>query len=277
MHSMRRRSLSVVLGVAALLAVTGVAIPSSAQAATRGTVAWSFTTSKVSAGTGIGVTYQPSGIQPGSLLTFERQFGTAKVWKAVANFHVSSSSSSTATLPGDPLGAYEYRVQVTTGHRITALTHDRPLYSYGSVTLLTLCNEGSDRSMNCSPGTVQLSNSTLYNYQASDSVDPDASPGQTDFAFGATSCRSGSLDIVVGFPSDQDPAFPGSSVTTQVAQSASDPQLITVPDSSQQTFDFNLDGGPFDLDSWYTTNGQDNWENIYVSGTFNCYTLNGLA
>lgn len=277
MYSVVRSISSVVVGFAALLMFSTALVPTSAQAASRGSVSWSFTSDKVEAGSAIDVTYKPFAVRPASVLTFQRQFGTAKVWRVITTIHLASDASATAKLPSAPQGGYEYRAEVTAGRKILVITHDHPLYSYGPVTLLTICNQSTNRAIDCGPGTVQLANSTLYNYQASGSVDPDTSPGQTDFAFGATSCQSGSLNVVVGFDTEHGGAFPGASATVQIAQSASDPQLLTVPDTSQQTFKFNLDGGPFDLDSWFTTNGQNGWENIYLSGTFSCYTLNGKA
>jgi hypothetical protein len=128
-----RRNISSLVAAAALALLASIAIPTAAQASARGSVSWSFTADKVDAGSAIDVTYKPSGIRAGSLLSFQRQFGTAKVWKSVAKFHVLSDSSATETLPGAPQGGYEYRVLVTSGRTIIALTHDLPLYSYGPV------------------------------------------------------------------------------------------------------------------------------------------------
>lgn len=279
MHLSRRLFSSIALGCVATLTLTIVEIQVPAQASVRGSIIWSFATGKVDAGAGISVTFQSSGLRSGSLLTFERQFGTAKSWRAVAHFHVSSNSSSTATLPGDPLGAYEYRVKVTTGRSVIVLTHDRPLYVFGTVTLQTICDAGSSQdNLSCSPGSVQLSNSTLYNYQVSGEVTNTTSPGQTEFEFGNTSCQSGSLAVAVGHPSSEGGPFgTGSTATLQIAQSASDPQLVTIPDTSEQQFNFKLDGGPFDIDSWFAPAGNNNFEDFYASGTFSCYTLNGKA
>jgi hypothetical protein len=266
------------LYAALALMVSSVAITSSAQAAPRPSVKWAFTSSNVDAQAPISATYQTSGIRSGSVLTFERQFGTAKVWKAVANFHVASGASTAVNLPADPLGAYMYRVVAVTGRKVVAQTAVRALFAYGNVSLLTICQKSTSGNARCSPGSVQLTNSIIYNYQVSTYANANTSPGQTVITFPVTSCRSASLTIVVGRTANDNGPFPGSSATIQIAQSASDPQLITVPDTTQQAFNFNLDGGPFDVDDWFTTNGNyyDDHEYVYLSGNFSCYTLNGL-
>lgn len=259
------------------LVVPSIAITSTAQAASPPTVKWAFTLSNVDANAPIAATYQTTGIRPGSRLTFERQFGTARVWKAVANFRIASGASTTVNLPADPMGAFKYRVLAVTGRKVVAHSAVRTLFAYGSVSLLTICQKATNTSYGCSPGSVQLHNSVLYNYQIYTEVDQKTSPGQTTITFPATSCRSASLNIVVGRSATDNGPFPGSSATIQIAQSASDPQLITVSDTTQQVFNFNLDGGPFDVDAWFTTNGSNGYESAYLSGTFSCYTTNGLA
>ncbi|MGB8197065.1 MAG: hypothetical protein WCF25_08680 [Acidimicrobiales bacterium] len=126
---------------------------------------------------------------------------------------------------------------------------------------------------------MQLNNSMIYTYQFWNEVFATASPGGTNLTFPPTSCRSAALSVIVGWPagSSYGGVLPGASITIQVAQTASDPQLITVPDTSEQHFDFNLDGGPFDIDSWFTTDGQDNADQYYLTGSFDCYTPNGKA
>lgn len=208
-------------------------------------------------------------------MVFERQFGSAKAWKSVAKFRVVGPGSVTASLPSDPIGSYLYKALVQTNGKSILQTSSRGLDSYGDVSLSTICSQMSSGEGACAVGSVQLQNSIIYNYQFTTYTSSQASPGTTELSFPATSCKSGSLTITVG---EADGLEPGESATIQIAQSASDPQLITIPDTSQQVFDFNLDGGPFIIDDWYTPGTQDDgYERLSYSGEFNCYTLNGLS
>lgn len=238
---------------------------SSADAASHGSVTWSFTQSRISASTPVQVTYTATGVRPGSSISFERQFGTAHVWKAIATFKLSSAATS-VNLPAVQVGAYLYKARVTTGRKVDYYAASHWLYSYGSVTLTTLCTSG------CSSGSVQLQNSMIYNYEFQSQTSEKASPGQTAASFPNNSCRSGVLTIETGFSSNLDP---GDTTYVQITQSASDPQITSLTDTSQTTFDFKLDGGPFDVDEWHS-GGTDYYANVYYSGVFNCYTLNGL-
>jgi hypothetical protein len=226
----------------------------------------------VNADTPIGVSYQVSGIRTGSLISFEREFGTAKVWKAVARYKFQGSTSESVNLPGDAIGKYLYRLRVTNGRKVVFQSTPHPLYSYGSISYLTICNQATGGSPNCGTNTVQLQNSTLYNYESITDTYLSAPPGTSSLAFPNTSCRSGSLTIETGYTWETNP---GEVTSVQITQSASDPQIATLPDTSQIVFNFKLDGGPFDLDEWYL-GGIENPVAVYYSGTLNCYTLNGL-
>jgi hypothetical protein len=223
----------------------------------------------VDAAAPVGATYAVQGVRAGSSLTFEREFGTAHVWKSVATFKLGASTA-TVNLPGDPVGAYVYKLRVSTGNRIDFYSATRRLFSYGSVTLSTLCPGNTNGG--CNSGSVQLQNSTIYSYENVANTYSKASPGSLVMSFPNTSCRSGSLTIETGWTNGLDP---NDSSYVQITQSASDPQITSLPDTSQTVFKFNLDGGPFDVDNWHS--GGTNAEVvIYYSGTFNCYTLNGL-
>jgi len=259
--------------VSTILAIGGFGSSMSAGASSsRATATWAFTSVKVNAGTPISVSYRVSGVRAGSLLTFEREFGTAKVWKPVAKFKLVAPGDATVSLPSDPIGSYLYKLRVTTGRKVVRLTSSHPLYSYGDVSFLTICNGATGgNGVNCGSGSVQLQNSTIYNYQDQTNTYASAAPGTNEISFPNTSCRSGSLTIETGY---SNATQPGDVSTVQIAQSASDPQLTSLPDTSQTVFNFNLDGGPFVLDDW--SNDSNNGEVLYYSGTFNCYTLNGL-
>jgi hypothetical protein len=266
-----RRCLAIAMTVA--LPTLGM-IDAAGASASDGSLTWEFTSIHVDASSPVGVTYASTGVRPGSLLVFQRQFGSAKVWKSVAKFTIGGSRTVTTSLPSDPIGSYLYRGVIEVHGKTVMQTPDRFLYSYGAVPLSTICSEMSSGDGGCSVGSVQLQNSIIYNYEFSDYTESQASPGDDELSFPATSCDSGSLTITVGLI---DNTNPGGSATVQIAQSASDPQIVTIPDTSQQLFNFNLDGGPFIIDDWYTPGSNNNsYERLFYSGTFDCYTLNGL-
>ena len=263
-----------------MLAMGGVGQFASAGALTpQVRASFSFTVVKVDSGTQINASYQVLGARVGSQLIFEREFGSKKVWKPVARFRLTRLRSANVSLPGDSIGAYLYRAQVLTHGKVVAQTPNRSLFSYGSVSLLTICSGASDgNGLNCGTNSVQLQNSILYNYEDWTQSSSTAAPGTSELKFPNTSCRTGSLTIESGY---SDTTNPGEVSTVQIAQSASDPQLINIPDTSQAVFNFNLDGGPFVIDDWYTGGqppdlGNNFSVDLYYSGTFSCYTLNGL-
>jgi hypothetical protein len=244
---------------------------SSAEAASNGSVTWRFTQSRISASTPVRVTFTATDVRPGSFISFERQFGTAHVWKAVDTFPLGHVATS-VNLPAVQVGAYLYKARVTTGRKVDYFSAPHWLYAYGSVSLTTLCVANTLSGGGCGDGSVQLQNSRIYTYEFESLTGQKASPGGTALSFPNTSCRSGILTIETGFTSNLDP---GDTTYVQITQSASDPQIASLPDTSQTTFSFNLDGGPFDVDEWHS-GGQDQTAWVYYSGVFNCYTLNGL-
>ena len=177
-------------------------------------------------------------------------------------------------LPSDPIGAFAYKVVVKSGKKILLQSSDQVLYSYGVVSLAVICNEAPGGNGDCRSGSVQLQNSFIYNYELSHYPESYAPPGAEVISFPNTSCQSGSLTIEVG---SSGATHPGGSATIQIAQSASDPQTITINDTSQQAFNFTLDHGPFIIDDWLTLGSNDyETEGVWYSGTFDCYTANGL-
>ena len=253
--------------------------PNAGAASSKVKASFEFTTDNVNAGSPISASFQVSGVRPGSQLIFEREFGLQRTWKPVARFHLTTSHNSNLSLPSDPIGDYLYRLQVVTRGKVVDQTPNRSLFSYGNVSFATICSGASGGSgVNCGTNSVQLQNSIVYNYEDWTNTYSTAAPGSNELSFPRTSCRSGSLTIETGYA---DTTNPGEVSTVQIAQSASDPQLVNVPDTSQAILNFNLDGGPFVIDDWYTGGdggigfGAD-WVALYYSGTFSCYTLNGL-
>jgi hypothetical protein len=256
------------LTLVSTLAFTG-GVGSNAGAASHGSLSWNFSSNRLNANTPVQVTYSAVGVRPGSSISFEREFGTAHVWKAVATFPVGSAAT-TVNLPAVQTGAYLYKVRVTTGRKVDFYSAQRWLYAYGPVTLTTLC--AKDNAGSCSSGNVQLQNSKIYNYESVAGTYSSTSPGELVMGFPNTSCRSGVLTIESGRPNSLNT---GDVSYIQVTQTASDPQITSLPDTSQTVFTIKLDGGPFDIDEWHS-GGTDNYAIIYYSGIFNCYTLSGV-
>jgi hypothetical protein len=266
---MQRPRLVLAAAVLVVAPTCGVGAVANAEAATHGSVTWNFSSSRINAGAPVQVTYHATGVAQQSIVSIQQQFGTKHVWKNVANFPVGRVST-TVNLPAVPIGDYVYRLRVSTGHRLDFYSLARRLYAYGNITLTTICHAFNNGG--CGPGSVQLQNSQIYNYELTLLTFSTVSPGDTAMSAKNNSCRSGTLTIESGIQSARNP---GDITSVQITQSASNPQLTTLPDTSQTVFNFNLDGGPFDLDAWHS-GGPSTETVVWFSGTFNCYTLNGL-
>ena len=263
----------VVVIIVAVLAMGFGFVQTSDAASRYGAMSWRLTSTQVNAGTPVSGSYQVSGLKSHSLLIFQRQFGSSRVWKTVSQIAVLNSGAGTFNLPSDPIGAFVYRAIVDSGGKAVIQSPNYALHSFGPVSLSVICQEHSGGDGGCGQGSVQLQNSTIYNYEFSDETSYQTPPGEDQLSFSSNSCNSGSLTITVG---ESDESWPGGYETFQIAQSASDPQLITIPDTSQEVFNFDLDGGPFILNDWITPAGNQYDEDAWYTGSFNCYTTNGL-
>jgi hypothetical protein len=185
----RQKAIAFLVLIACTISASSFEVVSDAGAASRGSTTWSFTTNKVNASSPLSVTYKVTGARAGSSLSFEREFGTAHVWKLVATLKLGADTG-TVTLPGDQIGAYLYKARLSTGKLIDSYSAIHPLYSYGNISYLTACNEASGGYPNCGTATIQLQNSTLYNYESVTDTYDIASPGTPSLEFPATSCRS---------------------------------------------------------------------------------------
>jgi hypothetical protein len=214
---------------------------------------------QVTAGATLVLNYSSQGLPMGSRLYFQKQVGTAAIWQNVAALH---SRAGIATAPGRPLGVYKYRVVVINRHRLLATSATVVVYSYGTVTLSTLC-----RTLNtpCSSGTEPVG-TTLLEYEEG----PNA-PGFTYPNFGETlkversTCRSGQVRFAFYKPPKTGQAY------MKLLQARAEPQEVSIASPNEVgTFAFTFAGGAWELLNASSTGG-----NLVISGIFSCYTATG--
>jgi hypothetical protein len=125
-----RLTYSALAFVCTLALVSGIGTPTSASAVSdHGTLTWRFTSDRVRVGTPIQVTYTATKVLTHSSLTFEREVGTGNVWKPINTVYLGTVTT-TINLPGVPVGAYFYRLLVTTNAHDDYYSVVRRLYSY---------------------------------------------------------------------------------------------------------------------------------------------------
>lgn len=228
---------------------------------------WSFVSARVTAGKPIPLTFKVARLPGGEFLQLARTFGTSKVWRAVLTLH-PTGGQQTADAPGVVMGAYDYKMLIVRGGKTVATSTVHPLWSYGNVSMLTICNIGG---WHCGSGNVQIM-SNIFDYQMWQDPSANSSPGETAINFPKTSCRSATLAIAALY--EYNP-MPGNSATLQIIQTRSDPITTTIQDNTIARLSAGLDGGPFYINEWVVDNSDNYNEYIYFAGQFSCYTPNG--
>jgi hypothetical protein len=143
--------------------MTGAAWGLEGRSNTGVTATWSFVSNHVNSFNAPAFQYTVHGEPAGSNFQLEREFGTAHVWKAVANVALSQSSG-TAIAPKVPMGKYEYRARVIGHGQVLRISEAQVLFSYGNVVLATLCNAPNVQQGTCGQGTVQIA-SHVFSYE----------------------------------------------------------------------------------------------------------------
>lgn len=269
------------LVVSALLSGTlGIASISDAKSKTPVKVDWSFNNRNLEHGATIVAKIQSVTAPTGSKLVFQRTFGTTSLYKTIKTLTRFRSSAFSVALPSVPVGFFEYRILIQDSGRLLYTSPKNVLHSYGPVAFSTICSEMVGGSGGCNPGSVQLGNSSVFTYQASTIASATAAPGTNEFTFSNLSCRYGDLEVAVGLSQATNS---GLTATIQVAEAAQDPQLSTVSDTTTALFHFKLNRGAVYIDDWYSGGSAtaadgygENDEYVWFSGSFDCYTLNGL-
>ena len=256
--------------VALCLAMTGVScLAAAASALAKPAVSFAFASNKVSADHPVSVSYSSSGLPAGSSLYLQRQEGTARAWKDVEKL---KGTAGTETAPGVPAGKYVYRIQARQSMKVVAVSASKVLYSYGRVSLATLCNN---------PGVIiNAGNGCPYNgsAQIGDHVFPyvilvTSNEGSVYpnfynlIDFPATTCRS--IAFSFGMPANGSQS--GDTAYLETIEQTRDPQVASAGFGVLKTLHAKLDGHPWFLEN-SASNGADE---IAINGTASCYTLSG--
>jgi len=255
----------------------GIASSSNATIEVHARVLWSFSNRNLEHGTKIVANIRSVNAPAGSKLIFQRTFGTTSLFENIRTIPAGESSAFSIVLPSVPVGLYEYRILIEKSGRLLFTSPQNVFHSYGLVSFSTICSERTGGDGNCGSGSIQLGNSSVFTYEASTWPNQTAAPGNNEYTFTNLSCRSGELEIAAGYALTTNS---GLSATVQVAEAAVDPQLITVGDTSTSQFRFKLNRGAVYFDDWYSggaaNGGNNHAEQVWLSGSFDCYTLNGL-
>jgi hypothetical protein len=227
---------------------------------------------RVNAGKGFTVTYNSSGVPSGTTVFLQHQVGTAHVWKSVA---ARRAPSGVIHAPGITIGKYLYRLFATVGKKPVS-SAAVSLYSYGSVSLLTVCNALNNlgdvnnfgqSNAQCGSGTTQIGSGD-YTYVASDTEYGDQYPTYGWFMKAPRStCRSATLT----FADNDQPN--GTTYYVQMIQSKTGPESASTPPQTIGTFKPRLDGGSWILNISHTDSGG---YTIVMNGHFSCYSISGI-
>lgn len=193
-------------------------------------------------------------------LYLQTQVGTAHVWKTIEPL---SGTRGTVTVTGRLMGIYQYRLVAKYHGRTVAASPVQRLYSYGPVSLSTVCRAlGAP----CSPGLLTIGD-TILEYEEG----PNA-PGATYPIFeegikaGDTTCRSGAFQFALYRFGQGGRAF------MKLIQARSEPQESSTAAATEiGTLDATFDGGAWNLTVSSTTGS-----NVVMRGTLSCYTPTGV-
>lgn len=233
-----------------------------AVAAPRPAASLGIPTQQVNAGTPFTITFSSTRLPSGTVLYLQKQVGTAHVWQVASKLR---GTAGTATVSGALMGVHKYRLAALQRNRVVAVSAPKPLYSYGPVTMTTICRAIQ---IPCSSG-VETIGPTLYEYAEG----PNA-PGNTypeweqngTFKANHTTCRSATITFAFYRVPASGRAY------VRLLQARSEPQeAATMSPTEVGTFNVTFDEGP-----WYLSNATSNGSNVVMNGTFSCYTPTGL-
>jgi hypothetical protein len=237
-----------------------IAAPAAPAAASGGSaVSMTLPSDQATAEMPFAFSYASRRLPTGTTVYLQKQVGTAHVWQDVSRLR---GTAGAATAPGRPLGVYKYRLTAVRRHKTVAVSAVQVVYSYGTVTIPTLCRALGDP---CSGGTEAIGD-TVFEYDEG----PNA-PGFTYPEFGEsfkanhTTCRSGQVSFAFFSVPKTGRAY------MRLLQASAEPQEASTTDPTEiGIFNMTFDGGPWDLE-----NASSNGSNLVISATFSCYTATG--
>lgn len=263
------------IAVTAVMLIVGAAgaSPSLPDAGYHAKLTLSLAPNRIEHTSLVHIRYSATGLPVGASLVLQHEVGSAHVWRTVMNL---KGYSGRANAPRVPQGLYVYRLLALVHRKGYAQSLWQRLYSYGPVTLGTICNTASnDISTNngmsaCVNGTAQVGNS-VYAYAAL--LNADQYPQWLD-AFDSTAnttCRSARFTFA------EDSTHYGPYVSylqlTQETMSASD---ASAPANTIGTLVSHLDGRPWHLDAATNPGGGFGYfRTLYMNATFDCWSATG--
>lgn len=196
-----------------------------------------------------------------STLVIQQRRAGARLWKTVRKL---DRSSGTTTLPGRPMGAYEYRITAIAGGTAVAASAARPLRAYGDITMTTLCGV---LHAPCSGGSEAIGTKVFAFAEGLNARGATYPHFETILGASHTTCRSAVIEFAT-----YTPGHPGEAYLRLVQhESEPEPEEASTSASTVTTDDIALNGGPWSLQS-SSSNGNNN----VFNGTFSCYTPTGL-
>ncbi len=233
--------------------------------ASRSTVQFRFVHESVEMGESAAITYRAQHVPGGSKLVFQRQVGTAQIWRTILTL---SPHAATANLPPATQGLHPLRLALIDrgGRSIASVVHS--LRVYGPVPLATLLGEHTE--------TVDIGG-TLFRYVAglngffrgyngSENCGV-ASPTCEVFKLVGSTCRLLALQLAT--QTDASDATPPS---VTIASESADPVNVQVPLNASTEVHAEVVG---DVELTYERQGAAG--TLYVNGTANCYTPSGQS
>lgn len=248
-----------------LFAFVAAALQPAIALASRPTVQFRFVHESVEAGEPAAIAYRAQHVPGGSRLVFQRQMGTAQVWRTILAL---SPHATTANLPPVTQGLHPLRLALIGrgGRSIVSVVHS--LKVYGPVPLATLLGDHTE--------TVDIGG-TLFRYVAGLNSNFGGYIGSNNCVFTGhtcevfklvnSSCRSLTLQLA-----SQTEASDATPPSVTIASERADPVNVQVPLNASTEVHAEIVG---DVELTYALQGAKG--GLYFNGAANCYTPNGQS
>jgi hypothetical protein len=261
MTGMIKRALTYVLP-ALVLVLMGVTKASLALAFARPTVELTIPDNRLSANAPFKIHFSSTRLPGGSALYVQQQAGGAHGWKNVVKL---GGSSGTTTVSGRPMGAYEYRITAIRRARVIAVSSAKSLYSYGNVTMTTLCGA---LQAPCGSGTEEIG-ATVFAFAAGLNAAGARYPTyETVLSADRTTCRGAFVTFATYTPGRPGEAY----LRILQDESGHEPEPNEASTSATKTA---TDYVSFNGSPWRLEDSSSDGNNDVLNATFSCYTPTG--
>lgn len=205
-------------------------------------------------------------------------FGQPAKWTMLRRVRVARAGRGVVALK--PLGIGEWPLQAKLLGPSGKLLVESPIdniRAYGSVTFGALCKSGAATCQGGQTTVVELGN-TLFSYVVEDV--PAATPPGSDTIYENqyTSCRSLTLSIAVG--SEDGDASPGEQGTVSITQQDEPAVSTTIAEGATGSLTAGLkiaSAVELNVTGSLQSDGESPATDVYVNGSANCFTPNGVT